>query len=54
MHGPEGTYLGVFELEEHAANLTFGGPDFSTLFMTAGTSVYAIETGVRGVVPGSR
>ncbi len=54
VHGPDGTYLGVFELEEHAANLTFGGPDFSTLFMTAGTSVYAIETGVRGVVPGSR
>ena len=54
VHAADGTYLGVFELEEHAANLTFGGPDFSTLFMTAGTSVYAIETTVRGVVPGSR
>ena len=54
VHAPDGTYLGVFELEEHAANLTFGGPDFSTLFMTAGTSVFAIETNVRGIVPGSR
>lgn len=54
VHTAAGEYLGVFELEEHAANLTFGGENFSTLFMTAGTSVYAIETAVRGVVPGSR
>ena len=54
VHAPDGPYLGVFELEEHAANLTFGGPDFSTLFMTADTSVFAIETNVRGIVPGSR
>lgn len=54
VHTAAGEYLGVFELDEHAANLTFGGENFSTLFMTAGTSVYAIETNVRGVVPGSR
>lgn len=54
VHTAAGEYLGVFELAEHAANLTFGGEDFSTLFMTAGTSVYAIETAVRGLVPGSR
>lgn len=53
VHTADGSYLGVFELDEHAANLTFGGPNFSTLFLTAGTSVYAIETNVRGVVPGS-
>ncbi len=49
-----GNRLGVFELEEHAANLTFGGGDFSTIFLTASTSVYSVETAVRGVVPGSR
>ena len=54
VHTSDGTYLGVFELEEHAANITFGGPDFSTLFMTAGPSVYAIETTVTGIGPGSR
>ena len=32
----------------------FGGPGFSTLFLTAGTSVYAVETAVTGVAPGSR
>ncbi len=54
VHAADGQYLGVFESPEHAANLTFGGPDFSTLFLTAGTSVFSVETAVRGVVPGSR
>ena len=53
-HAADGTYLGVFEMDEHAANLTFGGDDFSTLFMTAGTSLFSIATTVRGIVPGSR
>ena len=44
----------LFETAEHAANLTFGGADFSSLFLTAQTSVYRVETAVRGVVPGSR
>ncbi|MBH40903.1 MAG: gluconolactonase [Chloroflexi bacterium] len=50
----DGTHLGTFETSEHAANLTFGGPDFSSLFLTAQTSVYRLETVVRGVAPGSR
>jgi gluconolactonase len=50
----DGTLLGTFESPEHAANLTFGGPTFSTLFLTTGTTVHAVETKVRGIVPGSR
>ena len=53
VHTAGGDYLGVFEMDEHAANLTFGGPDFSTLYLTAGTSVYQVATAVRGIVPGS-
>ncbi len=53
-HSAAGKYLGVFELDEHAANLTFGGDDFATLFMTSGTSLYSIATAVRGLAPGSR
>jgi len=53
VHAASGEYLGVFEMDEHAANLTFGGDGFSTLFMTAATSLYSIETKVRGIVPGS-
>ncbi|MFA7248011.1 MAG: SMP-30/gluconolactonase/LRE family protein [Dehalococcoidia bacterium] len=54
VHTADGDYLGAFEMEEHAANLTFGGEGFATLFMTAATSVYAIQTAVRGIAPGSR
>ena len=54
VHAADGKYLGVFESPEHAANLTFGGPNFSTLFLTTGTTVHAVETKVRGLVPGSR
>jgi gluconolactonase len=54
VHSAEGEYLGVFEMAEHAANLTFGGDGYSTLYLTATTSVYSVETSVRGLVPGSR
>ncbi len=54
VHSPEGEYLGVFEMNEHAANPTFGGDEFATLFMTAGTSLFSIQTTVRGIVPGAR
>ncbi|MDA0365316.1 MAG: SMP-30/gluconolactonase/LRE family protein [Chloroflexi bacterium] len=50
----EGKPLGVFECDEHAANIAFGGAKFSTLFLTAQTSVYSVETKVRGIGPGSR
>lgn len=54
VHTAAGESLGVFEMEEHAANITFGETDFSTLFLTAGTSVYRVKTTVRGIAPGSR
>ncbi|HSE47147.1 MAG TPA: SMP-30/gluconolactonase/LRE family protein, partial [Gemmatimonadales bacterium] len=52
-HTADGNYLGVFELDEHAANIAFGGPDFSTLFLTTGTTVHSVETAVIGIAPGS-
>lgn len=54
VHTADGEYLGCFEMDEHAANLTFGGDGFGMLFMTAATSVFAIQTTVRGIAPGSR
>jgi gluconolactonase len=50
----DGRYLGLIATAEYAANIAFGGRDFSTLFVTALTSVYRVETTVRGVAPGSR
>lgn len=38
-----GAYLGVIELPEQPANVTFGGSG-QTLFVTARTGVYAVET----------
>ncbi len=50
----EGSLLGIFETAEHAANLNWGGRQFSTLYLTAQTSVYSVESNVRGIAPGSR
>jgi gluconolactonase len=40
---PEGTLLGKILLPEKASNCEFGGTGRSTLFITASTSLYAIE-----------
>lgn len=54
IHGPDGTELESIAVPEVPSNLTFGGPDGRTLFITAETSVYAIRMAVRGAfaVPG--
>lgn len=43
---PEGSHLGVIAVPETVANLTWGGEDWHTLFMTASTSLYRIRTKV--------
>ncbi|WP_221931159.1 SMP-30/gluconolactonase/LRE family protein [Aliiroseovarius halocynthiae] len=44
----DGTHLGHIAVPEVTANLTFGGPDGRRLFITATTSLYAIDVAVRG------
>lgn len=46
---PDGEELGRVQVPETVANLCFGGPDGSSLFMTASRSLYRIETRVRGL-----
>ena len=41
-YAPLGELIGKINLPETAANLTFGGPKKSRLFICAGTSVYAV------------
>jgi gluconolactonase len=48
----DGTVLGCLVIPEQPANLAFGGADFATLYATARTSVYSVETRVRGIAPG--
>jgi gluconolactonase len=48
VYSPDGTYIGAITSEEPPANVTFGGRDGKTLFLTARTSVYAIRMKVSG------
>lgn len=47
-YDPDGTLLGTVRLGETCANLEFGGADRRTLFMSATTSLYALEVTVTG------
>src|SRR3954454_15066181 len=48
---PEGHHLGTIAVPEQPANLTWGGKDYGTLYITATTSVYSLPTKVHGFVP---
>lgn len=45
---PDGTHLGTIAMPEQPANLTWGGKDLSTLYITATTSVYKLRTNTHG------
>lgn len=46
-----GNHLGTIAMPEQPANLIWGGRNFGTLYITATTSVYKLETKARGFVP---
>ena len=46
-----GNHLGTIVMPEQPANLTWGDPDYSTLYITATTSVYRLRTKTKGFVP---
>lgn len=46
-----GAHLGTIVMPEQPANLAWGDKDYSTLYITAGTSVYRIATKARGFMP---
>lgn len=48
---PQGVHLGTIVVSEQPANLAWGDADFSTLYITAETSVYKIHTKTHGSVP---
>jgi gluconolactonase len=47
----EGHHLGTIEMPEQPTNLTWGDKDYHTLYITATTSVYRLQTKVRGFTP---
>jgi gluconolactonase len=46
---PDGTRVGIIEMPEVCANVSFGGPDLRTLLLTASTSVYTHRVKVPGL-----
>jgi gluconolactonase len=49
VYAPDGQRLGKILVPETPANLTFGGQERNRLFITAGTSLYAIDLNTCGV-----
>lgn len=47
----DGHHLGTILLPEQPANLAWGDADYSTLYITATTSVYKLRTNTQGFVP---
>jgi len=48
---PNGHHLGTIMMPEQPANLNWGDKNYGTLYITATTSVYRLETKTRGFVP---
>lgn len=48
---PHGKHLGTIVVPEEPANLAWGDSNYSTLYITAGTSVYRIVSKARGFMP---
>lgn len=46
-----GNHLGTIVMPEQPANMAWGDPKYNTLYITATTSVYRLETKTRGFVP---
>lgn len=49
-----GRHLGTIEVPEQPANLSFGGKDYDTLFITAQHGLYMAKLNTRGIAPFSR
>jgi gluconolactonase len=48
---PEGKHLGTILTPETAANVTWGGADHKTLYITASKSIYRVPLNVPGISP---
>ncbi len=47
----DGKHLGTMLMPEQPANLTWGDPDYRTLYITATTSLYKLKMRAKGFVP---
>jgi len=54
VYGAEGNLIETVTVPEGPANCAFGGEDGKTLYITARTSVYTVQTSVPGIYPAVR
>lgn len=47
----EGEYRGLVQLDQQPANVTFGGEDLKTLYITARTGLYRVQMPIAGLKP---
>ena len=45
---PDGTYAGTIRVPQYPVSVTFGGPNYDVLYIVGETSVWSIQTKVRG------
>lgn len=45
---PDGTYVGTIHVPEYPVSITFGGPNNDILYIVGGSSVWSIQTKVKG------
>lgn len=43
-----GDFVGIINLPDYPVNLTFGGPDLKTLYITSQDKIYSVDTNVKG------
>jgi gluconolactonase len=48
VYEPDGTPIGFIPVPEAPSNVEFGGPDRKTLYITAGVSLYRVQTNLTG------
>ena len=46
----KGVHIGTVQMPHGMANLTWGGPDYSKLYITAGNTIYELPTKTRGIL----
>jgi gluconolactonase len=46
----KGVHIGTLQMPHGMANLTWGGPGYSKLFITAGNTVYVLQTKTHGIL----
>ena len=51
VYNRDGKHIGTVQMPHSMANLAWGGPGYSKLYITAGKNVYILQTKTHGFIP---